>query len=256
MSLRFEYTPARVCHFSSPSLDNLQTWTALTWIYMTTFSAWMGVMEKRDVSNTGSRNFGAADVSGTVNVFIRRDPTNDDFNAANTAFVAGQWCYLAITYDMNAASGSRVAVYSSTISGTVSSHGTGGTGSGTLKDDSAGCLWMGGAYNAAWVARAKIAHFSHWNRVLTLDEIKAQKFNLKYPIANGCVLFCNYGAGYGKQAIQEDLSGWNNHGTPWPGVSVSDNPPLSQEMFAQAPKLSKHPMFMRYPVGFHTIARP
>ncbi len=224
MALLFGAASTDLVEFGSlASLDNLLTFTYITWLYPTTLTV-------------GNRIY-SKDAGGDDRAFIELHWGNSDAILASVGWSVGSdesdssagvlttnaWQCVAVTYD-HAGAGNRIRIYKGTLSSLlseVSYQFNANTGSGT-HDDSTANLIIGNKTAPRKVFQGRIANACVWNRVLTLGEMIQQQFS-PHP-TSGCVLFSQLG--YNGTGTQPDWSGNINNGTVT-GATVADHVPLA-----------------------------
>jgi hypothetical protein len=180
-----------VNHGSDTSLDDLQTWTKIFWVSQDSWSGYRHLFQKNaGVSNQDKQiEVNGDSGNGSVRAVIRRSGPNDTLEVSSFFASLSTWYFVVITYDAAASSGQRITLFRGTLTSTVSQTNQGGTGTGTVVDASAD-LHVGNGYSGSASIDGKVAFFGHWNKVLTIGEIKAQQF--RPHVTSGCVVFSHY----------------------------------------------------------------
>lgn len=209
----------RVDHGSAASLDDLDPYTYLLWVYPTTLTNNRGFVGK---GNT-TKNFKLNGTGGNLQIVVARATTSTSYITNDTPLsTLNKWYCIATSFESAAAAGEVVNIYSGDLSTTVAerTYGTSTDGSGAVTTDASASLIVGN--NASGTAfQGRIAVCLIWNRKLTLGEIKDQQFHPHKT--SGCVLYSI--CGYNGTGTQADLSGSGNNGTVT-GATQSDHVPL------------------------------
>lgn len=225
MALLFDGPTEWVLHASDSTIDDLETWTGIFWCRQPIFVANRNLFNKRGAPNIGQRFMAAGAAATQVSAQVRRVTAADSLGSpATTYFVAGEWCYVAISYDFNAASGTRFQVYTGALSNAAIWEAEGGSGSGALKTEVGDNLHVGNHYTQNNEFEGDIALFGHWDSVLTFAQIKQQQYKL-FPVVarENCVIFTDYG--WNGTGVQPDWSGKGNNGVVT-GATVAPHVPL------------------------------
>lgn len=212
-------TSDRVVCGSAASLDNLDPFTVLAWVYPTTLTAGRRVFEKLTTDNNVRLNLAAGNVR-----FIRaRATTSTDYITNSTPLSAtNSWIFFALTYASASTPTTHIYTGNLTTAITEATYGTATDGSGALTDDAAENWVIGNkaaaTFNSAW--QGAIGHFSIYNVVLTSAQIEAQR--LRQFVGSGCVMFLQLG--FDGTGTQTDFSGNSNTGAVTGATASAHHP--------------------------------
>jgi hypothetical protein len=195
-----------VDHGSAASLDDLTTWTKIFWLYLDTWDNFTQVFHKGRSGDEDKSWVLDNLITDGFSLIVRRAGVNDTLATGNTGLATGKWLYVAATYDSGSASGTHLTYFQGDLATIASQQAQGGTGTLGVADATQ-TLRVGGNNNSDSID-GKIAWFGHWNRVLTLGELKHQQF--RPHVTSGCVVFTHYG--YNGTGTQPDWSGNGNSG--------------------------------------------
>jgi hypothetical protein len=218
----------RVNHGSAAALDNLTAWTQIFWLYPTTLTSFLDISDKQVTSNGRRLVFVSGYATSDVEIQVRRATNADDYSSNGAGITVNNWWYVAVVYDSAAGAGLHAKFYVGNLTTPAALKSTivDTEGSGALKTDAAGDFIIGNDYAFASSYRGRIAFHGNWNITLSLGQIKAQQYDLLYPVDPDpahCLIFTNYGLlGTG---TQPDWSGNLNNGTVT-GATQSNHVPL------------------------------
>lgn len=208
---------------SGASIDAINPWTALAWIYPTSFAADLTIIQKGAAgTNTRGPNIFLADTSGNVRAVMDRATTDANYITTGGPLVVDRWQFVAVAANAAGAAGSLFRMYVGDInrSPVEATFGTATDGSGAFGDDSAENFRIGNAKALTVGFGGRIAIVSllrgDWEPQAIRRIWKITRDNL-HPaaIANrlrdyGCRLHLS--PGYSGTGTQIDWSGYGNHG--------------------------------------------
>lgn len=206
---------------SGASLDDLAAGTFLAWVYPTALKADDTIVVKT-AQSTGMRNFIAVG-SGALRVDIDR-ATDLVIVSSASVLSTDSWQFVAAVFNTGGADADQ-KLFHGTLTSLAAETGyqVQQVGSGAVVSDAAHNLFIGNFNSGTFGAFAgRIAWVAHWNRVLTLAEIRAQQF--RPHKTSGCVLFMHLG--FNGTGTQPDHSGNFNSGTVT-GATVAPHVPLA-----------------------------
>lgn len=227
MSLVFgALTTDRVNHGADTSLDDLDPFTYLMWVYPTTLTANRALMGK----DAGGLNGRVLVVAGTgassqLQGFVSRATTSSNYVTSLSVLTTDAWHFVGMTFDSGAAAGQIINLYHGLRTTIVAEQGysISTDGSGAVTSDAANGLCVGNIEDASAAFEGRVAWAGVWNRVLSLGEVRSQQFHPH--VTSGCKLFCHYGwNGTGTQPNWADTGSVNN-GTVT-GATVGAHVPL------------------------------
>jgi len=218
-------TSDRVLVNAAASVDTLATASFIMWVYPTSITANRSFVRKGNLVSTGW-NFGFVNASGDFRAQIGR-PTRDDYSTNSAPMpTANKWYCFAITWDINAAAGQRINIYTGDLTTPLAeaTYSSTNSGSGIQANDSGVNINIGNiptSHNAAFPGY--IANTIMLNRTLTLGELRSLQYNPR--VVSGTVGY--WQLGYNGTGTQTDYSGKNNSGTVT-GATVTGHVPLRQ----------------------------
>ncbi len=228
MSLLFGgATSDRVSIAAAASINDLDPFTYLLWLYPTATTNARRIFQKALVGDTpGGYKFarlnGTGGTSGNIEFTIKRATTDATRITNDRPLNAGlnAWVFLACGFassvpEMHVWTGSLTAL------ATENTYGTTNNGAGAVTGDNASDLVAGNYVTANQAFPGRIAVFAVFNRLLTLAEIRSWQFRPRK--IDGCVLF--YELGFNGTATQPDWSGNGNAGTVT-GATIAAHVPL------------------------------
>ena len=215
-------TSDRVDCGSAAGIDDLNPFTVMMWVYMTTFTSGRRLASKR---NSGGSLGWAFALTGTNNLIcqVARATSPTDFRTNSAPLATNAWRFLAMVFDSAAAAGEAANIYSGTLSAiaTECTYGTALDGSGAVAADAAQTFKWGNQMGDTVAFQGRIGPCCYVNRALTLGEIRSWQFRPRK--ISGAQIYMHLGfAGTG---TQPDWSGNANNGTVT-GATVGADVPL------------------------------
>lgn len=209
---------------SGSSLDDLNTATVLVWVYPTSLDTAPRRIAHKGLLGSGFRILSLGTTAGEFRVAVERatvsltaDSTGAPVTTNAWQFLGGQWNTGGGDTDQKLFHGTLTTVVAEV------SYSSRTAGSGAPISNASADQIIGNQSNNGNPFPGRIAWMGIWNRVLTLQEIRAQQFRPFCKSTDGCVLFVHLGwAGTG---TQPDLSGNGNNCTVT-GATVADHAPL------------------------------
>lgn len=204
---------ARVTIAADTTLNSLDTFTYLAWIYPTASTLVGGIITKGTGGGSNRRSFELASGSGaaadSLLATVDLSVTDAVSNSAASQIAQNTWQCVAMSFDV---ASPTIDLYHGTLTSPAAevTYNTETTGSGTTSSNASDDQYIGvfGAGTSGSVAQ-RIGPVAIFNRVLTLAEIRRWQFN-PFPFS-GCVLMMHLG--YDGTGTQRDLSGNGNTGT-------------------------------------------
>jgi hypothetical protein len=226
-ALNFTATGDRVACGSAAMLDNLDSHTALAWVYRN--AAAVGGRKIYAKGDNPNHNFQLLGISGDIQFNRVRATTNTIANTNTTPLALNTWVFLAVSFDTGASAGNVAKIYHGTLTTPAAEAGysANNDGSGAPADDSAADFAVGNRSTGASFDQpfpGRIAFFTIYDRVLTLAEIRTMQFR-PFCQSPACKLFLQLG--WGGSGTQADLSGNGNNCTVT-GATVADHAPTSR----------------------------
>jgi hypothetical protein len=209
-------TSSKVDCGSAASLDNLQAWTLMCWVYRTTTLASGGIYSKGSFAGqTRNPNLQLRGNDGaTPTITIDRATTDavaTGANASGDTLPLNAWAFLAATFDVT--DGPRMFIGSLTAAVAEMGYASAPTvGSGAVGDNSSESAVIGNAASGDTQNKGfpgRIAFVAQYNRRMALGEIMSHQF--RPTVASGCVLWTHLG--FNGVSTQPDWSGNGNAGT-------------------------------------------
>ncbi len=210
---------------SAASIDNLTTFTWIEWVYPTTLTNALKLVQKGHNATGGFSLFQLNGTGGNIEMQVRRATTSSDYITSSTPLATtNAWAFVAGTSNTGTTPVHHIYKGTATAKAVEATYGTTTDGSGAQSAEGASepLDVANTAVINANAFKGGIALFAEWNRVLSLGEIQAQQF--APHVTSGCVVFIWLGAnGTGTQG---DWSGHLNNGTVT-GATVSNNSPIA-----------------------------
>lgn len=213
-------TSDRVDHGSAASLDNLDPFTMMMWLRVTSLTANRRFHEKNAAVNRSFLSGG----TGNISVDRGRSGGTAIYVTNDTPLTLNAWQLLAFTFDTGAGAGEVINIYMGDLTtlAVESTYGSTADGSGAISTDAAGNLVVGNrssTFNRAFPG--DIAVVTYVNAVLSLNQIRDWQFRPRQLVNS--VLYSHYG--FNGTGTQPDWSGNGNSGTVT-GATVADHVPL------------------------------
>jgi hypothetical protein len=216
-------TGDRVTCGSAAVLDDNTTHTNLLWVYPTTLTDDRFFISKHRGSTATGWFFALEGTGGNIRTVWERATTDLDFISSNTPLVTlNKWYFVASTINQGANAG-KMYVGDLTTAPVEVTYGTSNAGSGAYGTDAARVFTIGNndAPSPALAFQGRIAMASHYNRVMTLAEIRSQWW--RFSKESGCEGL--WQLGYNGTSSQPDYSGNFNAGTVT-GATVAPHAPV------------------------------
>jgi hypothetical protein len=222
MALLFDAAAERVDVGSDASLDNLDPFTWVAWIYPIGLAGTNGIIVKGDGASDFKRLISRADDS--VRMIVSCTGVDTDYRSNAAFLTANTWQLLAATYDFGGGAANQAHIYRGTLTSTVVETAYALQQDGTIgvTDDSGGNLYIGNNSFFDGDFDGIIACAMVFDSVLTLAQLRSLQFRF-VPQFAGCQGFWHFGFnGTGNQA---DWSTNTNTGTVT-GPTVADHVPV------------------------------
>lgn len=209
---------------SDVSLDDINTGTMLAWVYPDSLMN-CRIADKVD-GGIGYNEFSLFDDYGWG--FTKERSTDLNIVVSDPLYETGTWNYLGVVFNTSGADGDQKAYRGKLNVPAVlaSSYDIQTVGGGTPVSSANGNQYIGNSSTgpAVWYFPGKIAWVAIYTSLLSLEQIRAQQYNLLAPVdpAN-CVLFMNLG--WNGTGTQPDWSGTGNNGTVT-SATVADHVPI------------------------------
>ena len=211
MALIFSGADADKVNFGSgTTLDNVNTFTYLMWLYRTgTNTTDVATLVTKGSFPDSRHELSVSDIDGTSMLVVVDRATTDAAATASTAIDLNAWNFIGATF--SATNGPKIFKGSLTSLLAEVAYSSGPTtGAGAVGDDSATNLEVGGRSGSTTGSMpARIAWVGIWNVEMTLAQMQTQQF--RPHVTSGCVLFSHLG--FNGTGTQPDWSGNGNSGT-------------------------------------------
>ena len=224
MALKFgAATSDRVDIGSGASLDTLDPWTYMAWVYPTTITSSRVCGFHKGTSATTRRRFRIDDSSGNLSVFWQRQGVDLSYVANTLPLTINTWHFIAATGNTGASAGNIVHIYKGTLTTLAAEVGysTKTDGDSPPNDDGANNMAIGNSNNTTLAFQGSIACGIYIAGELTLAQIRQWQFNPRK--LENARWFCHLG--FVGTGAQPDWSGNFNAGTVT-GATVAPHVPL------------------------------
>ncbi len=211
----------RVDHGSGVTLDDLNPFTFIEWVYP---QAAVNARVIGFTKDSGSqKTLAYSGTGGHVNAFVPRATTDSNYITNSGGLTINAWNLLAWVFNTGAGAGEVTNIYigSLTTPAAEAGYGTAIDGEGAVTSDAAVSFILGNRAAASRSGDAIFAVATYCNAALTLAQIQSWQFRPRKLASS--VLFCHYG--FNGTGTQPDLSGNGNNGTVT-GAVVADHVPL------------------------------
>lgn len=207
---------------SGASLDNLDPWTMLAWVYPTTFTAGRIILQKGQLG-TNTRKLMSVQASGALQGFADRASVDCNYVSTSAQMALNTWCFVAVSY--NSASTPVIQMYSGRLgvaAAAVASFSTSTNGSGATQADAAENMHIGNSPVGNVAFQGRIAVAAYVNAELSLGQILDWQFRPRVvPSTKGFWILGHDGA-----SAVPDLSGNGNAGAITGATLTPDHVPL------------------------------
>lgn len=223
MALQFgAATTDRITCGTGTSISDLPEWTYCAWVYPTTFTSLRLIYARSDANYLRLNG-----TSGYVQILRAYSTTNMNYIANSRPLTLNAWNFVSAR--MTTAKTGNLYVGTLTTPAVECTYSTSTAGVGTLTTEDAtspgitACIgnWATITPNRAF--QGMIASVSVWRYAMPIWDIRSQQRNPQ-P-GPGCVAFWRPGGRYGT-AVQQDESGFANHGTVTGATANTLEPPL------------------------------
>lgn len=222
MSLAFGAAASdRVDCGSGSTLDDLDPFTILLWVYPTTLTNNRVIFIKGQSGNNSRKSLTIPVVTSNVSFTVDRATTDTSFITSGGIWVVNTWYLLAATFDSAASPVAHIYRGTLTAGATEPSYGTSTDGSGAVQSDAAENLRLGNSAANTVAFQGRIGYAAYIAGALTLAQIIDWQFRPR--VIAGTRGF--WIPGYNGTANVPDLSGNGNTGTIT-GATVADHVPL------------------------------
>lgn len=202
----------RVTIASNSTIDNLNNFTYIAWVYPTTSGgATEEIIAKQSTVSNGKRL--RIQAGGSINLRASRATTAMNVSSGSTStvnYVINEWNIIAGVRDGADTQNGRIYIGTATTTiREVDAYITANNGSGAATSEAGTPLYI--SNNGAFASSfgGGIAFVGVWNRALTLAELKAQQFFPHRTAGNVVFMFL----GFNGTGTQPDWSGNGNSGT-------------------------------------------
>lgn len=209
---------------SAAGLDGLTAFTVMLWVYITTRTD-LRILVSKINGGTLGWVWRLQSTSGNSQFLWIRATQNLSYINTGTPFALNTWVCAAATLDQGGTASALVKMYFGGLTTTLaaaSGYSVTQDGSGAYTSADAQNLVCGNSDGAVAALQGSEAVAMHWNRVLSLGELKQQQF--RPHKTSGCILLSHLG--YGGTGTQPDYSGSGNNGTVT-GATVGAHVPLA-----------------------------
>src|SRR3990172_172462 len=224
MALKFgAATSDRVDIGTGASLDTLDPWTYMAWVYPTTITSSRVCGFHKGTSATTRRRFRIDDSSGNLSVFWQRQGVDLSYVANTLPLTINTWHFIAATGNTGASAGNIVHIYKGTLTTLAAEVGysTKTDGDSPPNGDGANNMAIGNSNNTTLAFQGSIACGIYIAGELTLVQIRQWQFNPRK--LENARWFCHLG--FVGTGAQPDWSGNFKAGTVT-GATVAPHVPL------------------------------
>jgi len=217
-------TSDRLTCGSGASIDTLDPFTYLTWVYPTTITSGRIHGFHKGTSPITRARFRLDNASGHMSVFVQRAGVDLSYIANNEPLVVNAWQFAAATFNSAAAVGSIAHIYRGTLSAAAVevTYGTKTDGDGARNNDGANDLQIGNSNNTTLALQGRIAVVAYLAQEMTLPQIISWQWRPRSTATTKLFIILGSAAA---ASVQPDWTGNANNGTPT-GLAMADHVPL------------------------------
>ena len=213
-------TSDRVDHGSGASMDDLDPYTFMCWVFPTAFSNVRAFFQKGDPS----RRLMVLGTAGNLRVLLARATTDTDYRTSGNPMSLNAWNFCASAVDSSESAGNVVHIYVGSLNAEAveTTYSLKTDGEGAIDSDAGDNFFLGNRpANHTLSFQGRIAVAAYDNSFLTLAQIRSWQF--KPRNLPSTVLYTH--PGFNGTGAQPDLSGKGNNGTVT-GATVANHVPL------------------------------